>query len=121
MILDNLAWHKSEQAKASPAWVRVLPRYSPEPQPIELAFAKLKGYLRRVSVRTIDALWHAVGDILDPYAPDKRLNYAKAARYPWLDRYAQGRTASLSVLPTVSTGLGVHKQKAAVKRPICLG
>ncbi|RJF89145.1 IS630 family transposase [Oleomonas cavernae] len=85
VILDNLACHKSENAKASlkarGAWFLFLPRYSPDLNPIEMAFAKLKAHLRRIGARTIDALWRAVGDICDLYAPGECLNYLKAAGY----------------------------------------
>lgn len=63
-ILDNLASHKSERAKAilkeCGAWLLFLPPYSPDLNPIEMAFAKLKAHLRRIG-----ALWDAVGSICD--------------------------------------------------------
>jgi transposase len=58
-----------------------LPPYSPDLNPIEMAFAKLKAHLRRIGARTIDALWRAVGDICDLYTPDECWNYLKAAGY----------------------------------------
>jgi transposase len=85
VILDNLASHKSEKAQAilkeRGAWFLFLPPYSPDLNPIEMAFAKLKAHLRRVKARTIDALWKAVGDICSLYSPDECWNYLKAARY----------------------------------------
>jgi transposase len=85
VILDNLSSHKSEKAhailKARGAWFLFLPPYSPDLNPIEMAFAKLKAHLRRVSARTIDDLWRAIGSICDLYSPDECWNYLKAAGY----------------------------------------
>jgi transposase len=85
VILDNLASHKSEKAKAilkeRGAWFLFLPPYSPDLNPIEMAFAKLKAHLRRIGARTIDALWKAVGSICNLYSPDECSNYLKAAGY----------------------------------------
>ncbi|MGB8435344.1 MAG: transposase, partial [Burkholderiales bacterium] len=58
-----------------------LPPYSPDLNPIERAFAKLKAHLRRIGARTIDALWRAVGDICALYTPDECRNYLTAAGY----------------------------------------
>lgn len=85
VILDNLSSHKSEKAKAilkeRGAWFLFLPPYSPDLNPIEMAFAKLKAHLRRIKARTIDALWRAVGDICNLYTPDECWNYFKQAGY----------------------------------------
>jgi transposase len=85
VILDNLASHKSEKAKAvlkrRGAWFLFLPPYSPDLNPIEMAFAKLKAHLRRIKARTIDALWKAVGSICDLYSPEECWNYLKEAGY----------------------------------------
>jgi transposase len=85
VILDNLASHKSEKAKAilkeRGAWFLFLPPYSPDLNPIEMAFAKLKAHLRRIKARTIDALWRAVGDICTLYTPEECRDYLKAAGY----------------------------------------
>src|SRR3546814_11173661 len=63
VILDNLPSHKSEKAKAilkqRGAWFLFLPPYSPDLNPIEMAFSKLKAHLRRIGARTIDDLWRA--------------------------------------------------------------
>jgi transposase len=73
VILDNLSSHKSEKAaailKARGAWFLYLPPYSPDLNPIEMAFAKLKAHLRKAKARTVDALWQAVGSICDLYDP----------------------------------------------------
>jgi transposase len=85
VILDNLSSHKSEKAaaalKARGAWFLFLPPYSPDLNPIEMAFSKLKAHLRRIGARTIDALWKAVGSICDLYSPNECWNYLKAAGY----------------------------------------
>lgn len=85
VILDNLASHKSPKAQAilkeRGAWFLFLPPYSPDLNPIEMAFAKLKAHLRRLKARTIDDLWRAVGNICDLYSPDECWNYLKQAGY----------------------------------------
>jgi transposase len=85
VILDNLAAHKSAKAAAilgeRGSWFLFLPPYSPDLNPIEMAFAKLKAHLRRIGARTIDALWRAVGDICALYPPDECRNYLTAAGY----------------------------------------
>ena len=85
VILDNLAGHKSEKArqilKERGAWFLFLPPYSPDLNPIEMAFLKLKAHLRRIGARTIDDLWRAVGSICDLYSAEECQNYFKAAGY----------------------------------------
>ena len=49
------------------AWLLFLPPYSPDLNPIEMAFAKLKALLRARAIRTIDALWRAIGEICDVF------------------------------------------------------
>ena len=85
VILDNLTVHKSAKAAAllreRGAWFLFLPRYSPDLNPIEMAFAKLKAHLRRIGARTLDDLWRAVGEICDLFDPDECWNYFKEAGY----------------------------------------
>ena len=85
VILDNLSSHKSAKADAilrqRGAWFLFLPPYSPDLNPIEMAFAKLKAHLRRIGARTIDALWAALGDICALYSEQECWNYLKDAGY----------------------------------------
>ena len=85
VILDNLPAHKSPKAeqaiKARGAWMLFLPPYSPDLNPIEMAFAKLKANLRARAARTIDDLWKAIGDICGLFSPDECQNYFDAAGY----------------------------------------
>lgn len=85
IIMDNLAIHKSPGAEAAikkrGAWVLLLPPYSPDLNPIEMAFSKLKAHLRKHAVRTIEDLWKAIGQICDLYTPDECLNYFKEVGY----------------------------------------
>ena len=87
VILDNLNVHRSPRAAQAlaerGAWFLFLPRYSPDLNPIEQAFAKLKAYLRAGAHRTIDALWRAIGSICDLFTPDECRNYFKAAGYDY--------------------------------------
>jgi transposase len=85
VILDNLSVHKSAKAEAAVrargAWLLFLPQYSPDLNPIEMAFAKLKAHLRKAAARTFDALIQAIGNICDLYHPAECWNYLKAAGY----------------------------------------
>jgi transposase len=85
VILDNLAVHKSERAaaclKQRGAWFLFLPAYSPDLNPIEQAFAKIKSHLRKAEARTFDALWRALGDICDLFEPQECWNFLRAAGY----------------------------------------
>jgi len=85
VILDNLSTHKSARAAQAMrnrgCWFLFLPSYSPDLNPIEQAFAKLKAHLRRIGARTYDALIQAIGDICDLYTPAECRNYFNAAGY----------------------------------------
>jgi transposase len=85
VILDNLASHKSPRAEQAirdkGAWLLFLPPYSPDLNPIEMAFSKLKAHLRAKAVRSIEELWEAIGQICDLYTPAECQNYFKAAGY----------------------------------------
>ena len=58
-----------------------LPPYSPDFNPIENAFAKLKALLRKAGERTLEGLWTAIGRLLDAFTPDECANYLTAAGY----------------------------------------
>jgi transposase len=85
VILDNLSVHKSATAEAAiqarGAWMLFLPQYSPDLNPIEMAFSKLKAHLRKAAARTFDALFNALQDICRLFSPDECRNYFKAAGY----------------------------------------
>ena len=85
VILDNLSSHKSERAenliRDRGAWMLFLPPYSPDLNPIEMAFSKLKAHLRAKAARTIDDLWKAIGNICSLFTPNECANYFKAAGY----------------------------------------
>ncbi len=81
VILDNLAARKSDKAenilRAKGVWFLFLPPYSPDLNPIEMAFSKLKAHLRKMKARTIDDLWKAIGDICKLFTPEECSNYFK--------------------------------------------
>jgi transposase len=85
VILDNLPSHKvigARQAiEATGAQMLFLPPYSPDFNPIENSFAKLKSILRKASARTIPDLWNAVRDALPRFSAEECANYFKAAGY----------------------------------------
>jgi transposase len=85
VILDNLAAHKAPAVRqavaAAGATMVFLPPYSPEFNPIEKAFAKLKALLRKAAARTLDQLRRAIADIIDMLTPQECANYFAAAGY----------------------------------------
>ena len=85
VIMDNLSSHKGprvrELIEAAGASLRYLPPYSPDFNPIENAFAKLKALLRRAAERTVGALWDRIGIALDAFTPAECANYFTAAGY----------------------------------------
>jgi transposase len=58
-----------------------LPPYSPDLNPIELAFSKLKTLLRKHAERTVDALWNRIGQLVSEFTPQECLNYFKHCGY----------------------------------------
>ncbi|MGH9422488.1 MAG: IS630 family transposase [Thermoanaerobaculia bacterium] len=85
VIMDNLASHKvagiREAIEAVGAYVLYLPRYSPDLNPIEQLFAKLKALIRKAAARTLENLWAALADALRRCAPDECRNYLAHAGY----------------------------------------
>ncbi|MBB4000890.1 transposase [Aureimonas pseudogalii] len=85
VIMDNLPTHKIDGVRiaieAAGASLRFLPPYSPDFNPIENAFAKLKALLRARGERTIDTLWRAVGDLVPAFTPNECANCFRAAGY----------------------------------------
>lgn len=63
-----------------------LPPYSPDLNPIEQVFAKLKALLRKAATRTIDALWTAIGELLDSFSHEECANYLANVGYLPLNR-----------------------------------
>ena len=63
------------------AWFLFLPPYSPDLNPIEMAFAKLKALIRKAAARTCDQLWKAVGQVCDLFTEEECYNFFKAAGY----------------------------------------
>ncbi len=85
VIMDNLPAHKAagirEAVEATGATLRYLPPYSPDFNPIENAFSKLKAMLRARAERTVDALWTAVGEVITLFTPAECANYFAACGY----------------------------------------
>ena len=85
LTLDNRAAHRSPTAAAAMqavgVWFLFLPAYSPELNPIEMVFAKLKALIRRAAARTYDDLWRAVGHVCDLFTDEECYNVFKAAGY----------------------------------------
>ena len=85
VILDNLGSHKGNRVRqiieGCGARLLFLPPYSPDLNPIEMAFAKLKAMLRKAAERTVNALWDTIGQSLDAFTPQECANYFKHAGY----------------------------------------
>lgn len=85
VIMDNLRAHKATDIvstiEAVGATVRYLPPYSPDYNPIEQVFAKLKTLLRKKAARTRESLWSAVGSLLNQFTPTECERYIRHAGY----------------------------------------
>jgi len=85
IVIDNLSAHKVAGVRAaiegSGAILLYLPPYSPDLNPIEMAFAKLKALLRKAAARTRDSLWDAITDVLSAFTPEECANYLAHAGY----------------------------------------
>jgi transposase len=85
VVLDNLPAHKSVAARKAVekagAELRFLPPYSPDLNPIEMAFSKIKALLRKVAARTVPALGDAIRDAIDAITPTECANYFTASGY----------------------------------------
>ncbi len=79
VILDNLPAHKRQDAvravEKRGAWLLFLPSYSPDFNPIELAFSKFKAHMKRLKPRTVDDLWKAAGEVCELFKPNECLNF----------------------------------------------
>jgi transposase len=85
VIMDNLGSHKRsgvrEAIEAAGASLLYLPPYSPDFNPIEKAFSKLKALLRKAAARTVESLWTAIGKLIPTFTPTECANYFAAAGY----------------------------------------
>ena len=85
VIMDNLGSHKVAGVRAAieaaGASLLFLPAYSPDLNPIEMAFAKLKALLRARAIRTVEALWNALKPLIDCFTPDECANYLRHDGY----------------------------------------
>jgi transposase len=85
VVMDNLKAHKvngvRDAIEAQGARLLYLPPYSPDLNPIELAFAKFKALLQSAAARSVDLLWHTIGHILDDFSPAECAHYLAHAGY----------------------------------------
>jgi transposase len=84
-LIDNLSSHKSPKIRiaieATGAELHFLPRYSPDVNPSEMVFSKLKTLLLKASERTIEALWSRIGELLSYFPRQECENYFQAVGY----------------------------------------
>jgi transposase len=85
VIMDNLGSHKGTAVRrairAAGAKLFFLPPYSPDLNPIEQVFAKLKTLLRKAAERTVEATWRRIGSLLKHFPPHECANYLANAGY----------------------------------------
>ena len=85
VIMDNLGSHKGKAVRhairAAGAKLFFLPQYSPDLNPIEQVFAKLKTLLRKAGERTVEATWKRIATLLDAFSPQECANYLTNAGY----------------------------------------
>jgi transposase len=85
VIMDNLGSHKvagvREAIEAAGATLMFIPPYSPDLNPIEQAFSKLKAIIRAKKLRTVDALWKALGNVVDCFTADECANFFRDGGY----------------------------------------
>lgn len=85
VVMDNLSSHKvagvREAIEGAGATLRYLPPYSPDYNPIEQVFAKLKALLRKAQARTLDTLWKTIGALLDQFSSSECENYIRHCGY----------------------------------------
>jgi transposase len=85
VIIDNLGSHKSKAVRqlirAAGAKLFFLPKYSPDLNPIEQVFAKLKHLLRKAAARTVEAVCAAIGEVLAAFTPQECANYFRNSGY----------------------------------------
>ncbi len=89
VVLDNLGSHKGEAVRrairAAGAKLFFLPPYSPDFNPIEQVFAKLKALLRKENARSVEATWRAIGDVLERFPSTECANYIANSGYSQLE------------------------------------
>jgi transposase len=85
VIMDNLGSHKGKAVRrairAAGAKLFFLPQYSPDLNPIEQVFAKLKTLLRKAAERTVEATWKRIGTLLNAFSPQECANYLRNSGY----------------------------------------
>lgn len=85
VVMDNLPAHKQAAVRvaieARGAELRYLPPYSPDLNPIEMAFSKFKAMLKKAAARSVEALWHAIAQALPCISPKDCSGYFAAAGY----------------------------------------
>ena len=121
VIMDNLSSHKSEQAekaiRAQGAWILFLPPYSPDLNPIEMAFSKLKAHLRATAARTIDDLWKAIGNICALFTAEGTLHRRRMLELLlccWIRIQLTARRSRSGIHPPPQSS-GLMKSKTLVK------
>ena len=123
VIMDNLRAHKiagvREAIEAAGAQLLFIPPYSPDLNPIELAFSKLKSLLRAKAIRTVDALWKALGNLCDSFSPTESLFELEFEHLSSIRMLPEG-TAQANLRRALPTGrLGVTVPGSLIRSRPC--
>jgi transposase len=116
VIMDDLGSHKGVGVRAAieaaGASLLYLPPYSPEFNPLENAFAKLKAGLRKAAARSVEDLWSAIGRIIDTFTPTECTNYFAAAGYDAVSSVLRTARNTFAALVAVTSYRGQTKGEA---------
>jgi hypothetical protein len=108
VVLDNLSSHKvsgvREAIEAAGATLLYLPPYSPDLNPIELAFSKLKRLLRDAAERTVEDLWQTIGRVLHRFRPAECANYIRHCGFAQSERQRSNLGGRPRAAMTASAG-----------------
>ena len=107
VVLDNLSAHKvagvREAVEAAGARLLYLPPYSPDFNPIEQLFAKIKALLRKAAERSVDGLWSRIASLLDAFTPQECANYLRKRRVCFM---LSGKRSNMALDPMSYQCLG---------------
>ena len=123
VVMDNLPAHKPQAVRstieAKGVNLVLLPPYSPDLNPIELAFAKLKGSLKKAAERTREALWDRIADLLPEFTPQECANYFRHDGYA--STYESNALVCLSARPPAIRADVCHLRRSCGRFPSTLG
>ena len=122
VVMDNLGSHKGAAVRAAieaaGARLLFLPPYSPDFNPIEMAFSKLKALLRKAAERTVEGLWSAIGRLIDAVTTEECENFFTAAGYD--PNYTENALAANLSVTTMVAGQRQGSSRLLQKSRVCV-